>query len=425
MALFSMISRNILPVIFYLLCIFVLVGTACQPTSPSKEAEASPSQASLAQNPASVITKADTGKLRLGAEQIDVYLPRIEGKKIGLVVNQTSQVGNTHLVDTLLRRGVEVVRVFAPEHGFRGQADAGEYVKDAVDIQTGIPIISLYGANKKPQAQDLADLDYVMFDIQDVGTRFYTYISTMHYMMEACQTQGVPMMVLDRPNPNGSYVDGPVLDLRFQSFVGLHPIPIVHGCTVGELAQMILGENWIKASENWEIEVIPMRNYSHAMPYSLPIKPSPNLPNDLSISLYPSLCLFEGTAISVGRGTEFPFQVLGAPFPPLGKFQFTPRSIPGMAKNPKYLGKLCYGEDFREEKPTYQFRLDYLLKYYQAYPQKSQFFSANQYIRLLAGTDQLQTQVEAGWTEAQIRATWEDGLSKYRKIREKYRLYPD
>lgn len=368
------------------------------------------------------ILRSNSNELKVGAERLGKYLSLLEGKRVGLVVNQTSMIHQTHLVDTLLSLGITIQKVFAPEHGFRGQADAGETVSDGVDSQTGLPIVSLYGNNKKPTAYQLQDLDIVIFDIQDVGARFYTYISTMHYVMEACAENQKAMLILDRPNPNGDYVDGPMLDMALQSFVGYHAIPIVHGLTVGELAQMIVGENWMATYQNLDLTIIPIENYNHQIPYSLPIKPSPNLPNDLSIRLYPSLCLFEGTAISVGRGTYFPFQVIGYPDASFGNFTFTPESIDGMSKYPKHENQTCYGIDFRkmEEIPT--FSLSFIIDYYQKFPNKNEFF--NGYFDTLVGTFELKQQIQAGWTEAQIRDSWQEDLENYRLMRERYLLYP-
>ncbi len=358
-----------------------------------------------------------------GAIQFESYLPQLFGKTVGLVVNHTSIVGQqTHLVDTLLNLGIEVRKVFAPEHGFRGDIDAGEHLTDSRDPKTGLPIVSLYGKNKKPTPEQLQDLDVLVFDIQDVGTRFYTYISTMHYAMEACAEQGKQFIVLDRPNPNGSYVDGPMLDPKLKSFVGMHPIPIVHGLTVGELALMINGEGWLENSMQCDLKVIPVKDYVHEATYLLPTRPSPNLPNDLSVRLYPSLCLFEGTQISVGRGTPDAFQMIGAPHEVLGDFTFVPVSIVGMAKNPKYQDKLCYGKDFRNSPAKAEFTLEYLIEFYQKYPDKENFF--NSYFDTLVGTYQLKKQIKAGMSEKQIRQTWQDDLANYKKLREKYLLYP-
>ncbi|OYX16316.1 MAG: hypothetical protein B7Z16_11680, partial [Algoriphagus sp. 32-45-6] len=288
----------------------------------------------------------------VGAEQAQIYLPLLKGKKVGLVGNQTSilpQSENKHVVDFLLESGVQVKKVFVPEHGFRGTADAGEKVDNSVDQKSGLPIISLYGNNKKPSAEQIKDLDVVIFDLQDVGTRFFTYISTMHYVMEACAEQGKKVIIFDRPNPNGGYIDGPMLKPGFESFVGMHNIPIVHGLTVGELAQMINGEKWLKGGLTVDLEVIPVANWTHAQPYSLPVKPSPNLPSDLAIKLYPSTCFFEGTVMSLGRGTYDPFQMYGYPDPKFGTFTFKPVSIDGMSKTPPHQDKLCYGVDLRGE----------------------------------------------------------------------------
>jgi len=372
-------------------------------------------------HPTSIIT---------GASQLNKYLPLLRGEKVALLVNQTSMIGNTHLVDTLISLndkeglGIKIDKVFAPEHGFRGQAGAGEQVNNGVDTNTGLPIISLYGKNKKPTSEQLEGLDWVVFDIQDVGTRFYTYISTMHYVMQACAENGVKMMVLDRPNPNGMYVDGPVLDTAQRSFVGMHPIPIVHGLTVGELAQMINGEKWLDNGISCDLTVISVENYDHTMTYSLPVKPSPNLPNDLSIALYPSLCLFEGTDISVGRGTYAPFQQIGHPdFTADSSYSFTPVSIDGMSKYPKHQDEKCYGINFSKEPIVRKFTLKYLIEYYHKYEDKDKFF--NNFFKKLAGIDQLEQQIKDGLTEEEIRATWEEGLSAYKQMRNKYLLYGD
>ena len=365
-----------------------------------------------------------------GATQFKEYLPLLKGKKIALVVNQTSMIGTTHLIDTLIAinnnksLGITIEKVFAPEHGFRGQADAGEKVSNGIDSATGLSIISLYGKNKKPTVEQLKGLNWVIFDIQDVGTRFYTYISTMHYVMEACAENSVKFMVLDRPNPNGMYIDGPVLDTMQQSFVGVHPIPIVHALTVGELAKMINGENWLKADKHCDLTVIPIKNYDHSKIYSLPVKPSPNLPNDLSIALYPSLCLFEGTDISVGRGTYAPFQQIGHPdFQSNNAYSFKPVSIDGMSKYPKHQDKTCFGIDFSNEPISYGFSLDYLIKYYHKYEVKEKYF--NNFFKKLAGTDLLEQQIKDGLTEEQIRVSWEEDLHTYKQMRKQYLLYED
>lgn len=368
------------------------------------------------------------GTLRLGAERMDVLLPMLEGKRVGLVVNQTSIIDNrhTHLLDALRAESVNVRKVFAPEHGFRGTDDAGATVKDSRDQRTGVPIVSIYGKNKKPTAEQLADLDVVIFDIQDVGARFYTYISTMHYVMEACAEQDKQFIVLDRPNPN-DFVDGPVLREGFTSFVGMHPIPLLHGLTVGELARMINGEKWLKSNpDTCRLEVVTMENWRHGDPYWLPVKPSPNLPNDQSIRLYPSLCLFEGTNISVGRGTYFPFQVLGSPDETQGSFSFRPISLPGFDTNPLHKDKLCYGTDLREYAFEGGFTLRFLLEYYEkAGKDKAFFFARPQWFDLLAGSKELRLQMIKGLTEEEIRAGWQPELKAYKEMRKKYLLYKD
>lgn len=355
-----------------------------------------------------------------GAQQVEKYLEDLKGKRVGLVVNQTAVVGKKHLVDLLLENKVNVQKIFVPEHGFRGDADAGEKVNNSVDAVTSLPLVSLYGDNKKPKPEQLSNLDVLIFDIQDVGVRFYTYISTLHYVMEAAAENYIKVIVFDRPNPNGDYVDGPVLDMKFKSFVGMHPIPVVHGLTVGELAGMINGEGWLKNGVKCDLKVIKVLNYSHSLPYSLPVKPSPNLPNDLSIRLYPSLCFFEGTNISIGRGTHFPFQVIGAPDKKYGDFSFTPVSIPGMAKSPMHENKVCYGVDLRNAVPE-PFNLKYIIDFYKKSGEKEKFF--NSFFTTLAGTDELKKQIIAGLSEEEIRFSWQEGLNKYKEIRKKYLLY--
>lgn len=365
--------------------------------------------------------------LTLGIERTKVYIPIMQSRNIGVVANPTSVLKNTegsytHLVDTLLSHNIRVQKVFAPEHGFRGTADAGEVVKDGEDPKTGLPIISLYGSNKKPTADQLKGLDMVVFDIQDVGARFYTYISTLHYVMEACAEQGISVLVLDRPNPNGHYIDGPILEPEYKSFVGMHPVPVVHGMTIGEYAQMINGEHWLAGEVKCALTVIPMQNYSHYMAYSLPIKPSPNLPNDTAINLYPSLCFFESTPLSAGRGTDMQFQIFGDPDLPKDTytFQFKPESNEG-AKEPKYKGKTCYGNDLRNEKRLSKLRLDWLIQAYRDYPNKEKFFTS--FFKKLSGTAKLQEQIEAGMSEEAIRTSWQKGLNAYDSKRLKYALY--
>lgn len=360
--------------------------------------------------------------VRVGADQLDAFLPKLAGRNVALVVNHTSLVGHTHLADTLMSLGVVIKKVFAPEHGFRGAAADGEKIHDAIDAKTGLPIISLYGSNRKPTPEQLADVDVVIFDIQDVGTRFYTYISTMHYVMEACAEQGKKFIILDRPNPNGDYVDGPLRVPSLKSFVGMHPIPIVHGLTVGELARMINGEGWLEKGVRCDVDIIQVKNWTHQDFYSLPVKPSPNLPNDQAVQLYPSLCLFEGTVISVGRGTQMPFLVIGNPELRDMPFRFTPQPIPGMSNDPPQNGKICYGLDLSHVKTEPGINLKYLLDFYQKYPDKEKFFIGS--FDRLAGTPELKEQIKKGFTEEQIKATWQQGLDDYRAMRARYLLYP-
>ena len=369
-------------------------------------------------------TQADTSKsLKTGAEQTNLYVSDLKGKTVALVVNHTSMLGKTHLADSLLSLGIKIKTIFAPEHGFRGTADAGEHVANGIDKKTGLPIVSLYGSNKKPSATQLEGIDVVIFDIQDVGARFYTYTSTMHYVMEACAEQSKKLLILDRPNPNGHYVDGQVLDKKFASFVGLNPVPVVHGCTVGELAQMINGEGWLTGNKKCNVQIIKCLGYKHSTPYNPPIATSPNLPNLQSMLLYPSICFFEGTEVSVGRGTDKQFQVIGSPNPKNGSFTFTPEDKPG-AKNPPQKGMVCYGEDLsRIDARSQAFTLKYLIDYYQKSNDKTKFFSSPSFFDKLAGSDSLRKQIIAGLTETQIRASWKADLDKYKTIRKKYLLY--
>lgn len=363
-------------------------------------------------------------EFKLGADRLDLLLPSIQDKRIGLVVNQTSCLSSgTHLLDTLLQEKVSVIKIFAPEHGFRGDADAGETIVDGKDSKTGIPVISLYGKNYKPKPEQLADLDILIFDIQDVGTRFYTYISTMHYGMEACAENNKKCIILDRPNPN-DYIDGPILDLKYRSFVGMHPIPIVHGLTVGELAQMINGEEWLKNKMKCELQIIPLLGWQHGQEYILPIKPSPNLPNQQSIKLYPSLCFFEATNVSVGRGTEFPFQVIGAPGTKHGKFSFTPRSTKG-AKSPLNMNNKCYGEDLRNFEAKDEIDLQFLISFYKKSGKGAAFFTNPKFMNLLSGSNKLRAQIINGLSAEEIKASWQKDITSYKTIREKYLLYPD
>ncbi|MDH5400557.1 MAG: DUF1343 domain-containing protein, partial [Cyclobacteriaceae bacterium] len=356
--------------------------------------------------------------------RMNEYLPLLEGKRVAMVVNHTAVIGSTHIVDTLLSRGVNIVKVFAPEHGFRGEADAGQKIDDGKDAKTGVTITSLYGKTRKPTAQMLEDVDVIIFDIQDVGVRFYTYISTMHHTMDGAAEHNKEYIVLDRPNPNGNYVDGPIREEGLESFVGIHPIPIVHGLTVGELAEMINGEGWLANGAQCNLKVIRTLNYTHADEWSLPIKPSPNLPNDVSIALYPSICFFEGTTLSLGRGTYKPFQQVGDPsLKGQYEYTFTPISIPGMATKPKHMDEVCYGMDYSTLEIKREFTLKYLIEFYNAFENKNDFF--NGYIDKLAGTTQLKEQIKQGISEEDIRKTWEPALSDYKEIRKKYLLYPE
>lgn len=369
--------------------------------------------------------KKEAKPLKTGAEQTNLYHPLLQGKTVALVVNHTSMIRNTHLADSLISLGVKIKTIFAPEHGFRGTADAGEHVANGVDKKTGIAIVSLYGANKKPTPAQLEGIDIVIFDIQDVGVRFYTYTSTMHYVMEACAENGKAVLILDRPNPNGHYVDGPVLDKKFASFVGLNPVPVVHGCTVGELATMINEEGWLKNEVKANLTVIKCLNYKHSMPYTLPIAPSPNLPNLQAILLYPSICFFEGTEVSVGRGTDKQFQVIGSVNPKNGSFTFTPEDKPG-AKNPPLKGKLCYGLDLRQVDARKQgFTIKYVLDFYQKAEDKNKFYINTASFDRLVGSDNLRKQMADGLTETEIRKTWQKDLDSYKALRKKYLLYAE
>jgi uncharacterized protein YbbC (DUF1343 family) len=400
------------------LCLHILLPLVLGLAAPALNAQV------LVKVDNSVKTQKD---LAVGAEQMDIYLPALKGKAVAIVGNQTSMVKTAHLVDTLLARGVNIKKVFCPEHGFRGQADAGEHLKTYKDKTTGLTIISLYGKSNKPAAADLKDVDVVIYDIQDVGARFYTYISTMHYVMEACAENKKKMIILDRPNPNGHYVDGPVLEEKFKSFVGMHPVPVVYGMTAGEYAQMINGEGWLKNKVKCDITVIPVSGYTHNDLYQLPVRPSPNLPNMPAVYLYPSLCLFEGTVISVGRGTDFPFQVIGHPKLQNGDFKFTPQSTAG-AKNPPFKDSLCYGHDLRDfatifVSGTKQVYLYWLMGTYKDYPDKKTYF--NNYFNSLAGTASLKQQIIDGTSEEEIRKSWEPGIKKFKEIRKRYLLYKD
>ncbi len=372
--------------------------------------------------------KSSNGKpLKTGAEQIESYWPVLQGQRIAVVANQTSVITNqkqnfTHLIDSLLTLNIDVKKVFAPEHGFRGKADAGEQVNDSFDAKTGLPIISLYGQHKKPTPEDLKDIDLVVFDIQDVGVRFYTYISTLHYVMEACAELNIPLLVLDRPNPNRHYVDGPVLEEFHQSFVGMHPVPVVYGMSIGEYAQMINGEGWLAQSITCDLSIIKLKHYDPEHLYELPIKPSPNLPNAKAVNLYPSLCFFEGTDVNAGRGTDLPFQVFGSPFldPDYFDYSYTPQSNEG-AKFPKHKGKLCFGKLLTDTATLSSINLSWLIEAYQHTENKGQFF--NPFFTKLAGTQVLQQQIEQGLPEEDIKATWQNDLEVFKRVRSKYLLY--
>jgi uncharacterized protein YbbC (DUF1343 family) len=368
-------------------------------------------------------------KIICGADQTSLYIGYLKGKNIGMVVNQTSVIGSklTPSVDSLLKLGITIKKIFGPEHGFRGNASNGATVDNSTDPKTGLPVISLYGKHYKPTADDLQGIDLMIFDIQDVGARFYTYISTLHYVMEACAENHIELMILDRPNPNGFYVDGPVLDTAYRSFVGMDPVPIVHGMTIGEYAQMINGEGWLKNHIQCKLKIIKVANYTHKDKYVLTVNPSPNLNTPQSILLYPGVCLFEGTVLSLGRGTMRPFTEIGHPsFKGIYNYSFTPVDILGMSENPPLKGKLCYGINLINYNPdslraTGELDLALLLQLYNAFPDKQHFFNA--YFTKLAGTDQLRKQIEAGQTEQQIRASWEPALSNYKIMRRKYLLY--
>lgn len=371
-----------------------------------------------------------TAQVKNGADRLEELFPLLENKRISLVVNQTSLVQNVHLLDTLYNKGVHITQVFAPEHGFRGDADAGEFIKNGKDYRTQVPIISLYGKNKKPQLAQLQQTDIVIFDIQDVGARFYTYISTMFYVMQACAENNKELIILDRPNPC-DYIDGPVLDMKYKSFVGMLPIPVLHGCTIGELAQMINGEGWLGNNLQCPLKVITIEDWKHGQPYSLPVKPSPNLPNDQAIALYPSLCPFEGTSVSVGRGTDFPFQIIGSPTTKNLKFRFMPHSMKGSDKHPLHQDTYCYGLNLSSEKNIPKgFSLQYVIQFYNYFQNltkhaEKEFFTRPHWFDLLMGTNQVRLDILKNKTEEQIRSAWQKKLNQYKEIRKKYLLYED
>lgn len=367
-----------------------------------------------------------TPEIKPGVANIERCLAIIGERQIAIVANHTSLLEGKHLLDTLLQSGIQrgqIEKMFCPEHGFRGETGAGKFVDDHTDPLTGIPVVSLYGKNKKPSGEQLSGVELVLFDLQDVGVRFFTYISTLHYVMEACAAYGIPLVVLDRPNPNGGYVDGPVLEPEYSSFVGMHPIPVIYGLTIGEMAQMINGEGWLSGGVQCDLTVVPCLNYSHDSSYSMPVRPSPNLGNDHAILLYPSTCFFEGTVISEGRGTTMPFEVYGHPKLP-GDFSFTPQAIPGVADKPKFKGRVCFGEDLRSYYPKEGWNrlfLEFLLKAYRGFPDKEEFFTP--YFEKLAGTSKLREQIEAAWSKEQIRASWHQDIMDYLEKREMYLIY--
>lgn len=379
--------------------------------------------------------KTRTTGILTGAEQTEKYLPMLKGKRVAVLANPTAVIGHTHLVDSLQKLGIRIMKVFGPEHGFRGNASAGARVGDETDPATGIPVISLYGKKNKPSKEDLADVDIMVYDLQDVGCRFYTNINALARLMEACAENNKPLLILDRPNPNGYLVDGPILDMKLKSGIGMFPIPISYGLTPGEFAGMLNGEGWLANGEKCAITIIPVAHYRHDMPYTLPVKPSPNLNTQQSVMLYPSLCLFEGTVISQGRGTQFPFTVLGNPMlKGQYDFSFTPVSLPGMAETPLHMNQACYGLDLRQYdinqlRASGKINISWMMELYKAYPDKEKFFDYHQSkemgsIDKLAGTTLFKQQIMAGVSEDSIRRSWEPGLSQFKEMRKKYLLYP-
>ncbi len=405
-------------------CCILSLSFSCQ--SGSSKAK---NQTAKIKTVAKVTTLKDTTtpkKIICAANRPDKYLHLLSTKKVALLVNHSAQAGGKHLLDFLLENNIEVVKVFAPEHGFRGNQDRGKHFASNIDKKTGTPIIAMYGKNRKPKQEQLKGIDVVVFDIQDVGVRFFTYISSMHYMMEACAEAQKEFLVLDRPNPLGDYIDGAIREEKYKSFVGMHPIPIVHGLTVGELARMINGENWLKANKKCLLTVIPVKNYTHSMHYNLPVKPSPNLPNMVAIRLYPSLCFFEATKVSIGRGTLSPFQVVGYPDKNFGDFSFVPKDIKGMQTNPIQEGKRCYGIDLQNSNPdSIKFTLKYIIDFASKFPQKKDLISNASWFNALAGNSELQAQIISGTSESEIKASWAKPLSAYKKMRKSYLLYPD
>jgi uncharacterized protein YbbC (DUF1343 family) len=400
--LFSANNSNIHGMRLFLLIIFTLIFIGCQSAGTQ------------------IVSP------KTGAEQTPLYLPLLKGKSVGLTANHTSVIGKTHLADSLIAAGIHIIKIFSPEHGFRGQAGAGDLIGNSIDRQTGLPVISLYGNRHKPSKEDLEGIDIMVYDIQDVGVRFYTYISTMHYVMEACAEQGIPLIILDRPDPLGYYIDGPVLDTSFRSFVGMHPIPVVYGMTAGELAEMINGQGWLAGKIKCNLTVVPCGNYDHNTRYDLPVNPSPNLNSMEAVYLYPSMCFFEGTIMSLGRGTDYPFRVVGHPEFPDKTFSFTPK-VNSANSNPVFLNKSCYGMDLRnltvpELRQMKQINLSWLINTYNKMGNRN-FFT--DYTDKLAGTDKLRLQIIQGSTEQQIRQSWQDDLKRFNTLRKKYLLYGD
>ncbi len=385
--------------------------------------------------PSATTAGASKGPLRTGAEQTEKYIPYLKGKRVAIMANPTSIIGKTHLVDSLKKLGVNIVKVFGPEHGFRGNASAGTHVADEIDQATGIPVISLYGPKNKPSKEDMADVDVLLYDLQDVGVRFYTNINALVRLMDACYDNGKEMLILDRPNPNAYLIDGPVLDMKYKSGIGMFPIPMSHGLTVGEFAQMANGEGWLKDKAKCSIKIIPVENYDHEMSYTLPVKPSPNLNTQQAIMLYPSTCMFEGVYINHGRGTYFPFTVLGSPeLKGKYEFSFTPTGIKGMAETPIFMDTVCYGLDLRnydisQLRKSKQINLKWIMELYKAHPYKEKFFNSKlsrqmNNIEIQIGSGLFRQQIIDGVSEEEIRASWEPGLSQYKEMRKKYLLYP-
>lgn len=399
---------------------FVSIGLSSSACTPKNTNQKTFEQETEIRKPANSKDQ-ESEKISVGAERTELYLSKLQGKKVAVVGNQTSVIGSTHLVDSLQKLGINIVKAFSPEHGFRGVADAGEKVNSSVDAKTGIPIVSLYGSNKKPTQEQLKGIEVIVFDIQDVGVRFYTYISTLHYVMEAAAEAKIPVIILDRPNPNGHYVDGPVLESTYKSFIGMHNVPIVYGMTIGEYGQMINGEGWLSGELVCELSVIPLKNYTHQSQYSLPIPPSPNLKSDKAINLYPSLCLFEGTVVSVGRGTETPFEIYGHPDFPKTDFSFTPKPMEG-AKSPMLMNKLCNGYNLENEERLTSLNLSYFIQAHKLLGMEK-LLSNGKFFNQLAGNSKLIEQIKAKVPEAEIRASWKAELDAFMVVRGKYLVY--